>query len=226
MQTITQTFSESLQELWADILGIIPELISAVAVFILGWLVAVLLGKAVTKLAQALQIDKLFNQLGVMKHIRKAGLEWEVSSLLGGLVKWFLIVVSFLAAVDILQLDQLSSFITEVLLYLPNVVIAVLILLVAAVLVRFLDRVVKASLEGTRDVVPAKFLRAVTRLSVWGFAILAALNQLGIANSLVEILFMGLVGMLALAGGLAFGLGGQDAAKRVLEKVKSEVTEE
>lgn len=223
-QDLVNTFVTSLEELWIDVVRFAPVIASAFVVFVLGWIVAVALGKAVTRLAQVVQLDKLFSQFGVMEQMKKAGLDWKVSTLLGGLVRWFFIIVAFLAAVDLLGLQELSNYISSILLYMPNIIVAALILLVAAVLANFLEKLVMASVKAT-EVGPAQLVGTVVRWSVWGFAILAALSQLGIANALIEILFMGLVAMLAIAGGLAFGLGGQGVAREVLEKLKNDLTE-
>ncbi|MDX1607698.1 MAG: hypothetical protein R3251_00600 [Candidatus Spechtbacterales bacterium] len=223
IQTWTETFVTSMQGLWVSFVNLVPVIVGAFVVFVFGWIIASVFGRAVTRLAKAAQLDKLFNQLGVMKHVRKAGLEWEVSGFLGGLVEWFFIIVAFLAAIDLLGLSQLSSYIRDILVYIPNVIVAALILMVAAVVANFLEKLIKASLKAT-DVGPARFVGSVVRWSVWVFAALAALNQLGIAKSLIEILFMGFVAMLAIAGGLAFGLGGKDVAHDMLEAVKRDVT--
>jgi len=156
--------------------------------------------------------------------LRKMSIEWEVSTFVGGLVRWFFIIVAFLAAVDLLGLQQLSAYLRDILLYVPNIVVAALILLVAAVLAGFLDRMVRASMRAA-GMGPEKFVSAMVRWSIWGFAALAALSQLRIATAFVETLFMGLVAMLAIAGGLAFGLGGQGVARELLEHLKGDLSE-
>ena len=217
-----EIFVFSLQDLWLRFVNFFPTIFGAFLVFLLGWIVAVFLGRGVTKLFQTLQVDKLFDQLGVMKQAHKAGLDWEASVFFGALVRWFFIIVTFLATVDILELDQLSGYLSRILLYVPNIIIAALILVVAAVLAAFLERLVKASMKAT-EVGPVRFVGATVHWSVWGFAFIAVLNQLGIASALVQVLFMGFVAMLAIAGGLAFGLGGQGVAKEVWEAVRDDV---
>lgn len=222
--TWTETFITSMQDLWASVVGFVPVLVGAFVVFVLGWVIAVVLGKAIMRLAKAAQLDKLFDQMGVMKHVHKAGLEWEVSIFLGALVRWFFIVVAFLAAVDLLGLGELSNYVRDILLYIPNIIVAAIFLLVAAVLANFLEKMVKASMRAT-EMGPVSFVGAVVRWSVWIFAALAALSQLGIASALVEILFMGLVAMMAIAGGLAFGLGGKETARKLLEDVMNDISD-
>ena len=222
--TWTETFITSMQDLWASVVGFVPVLVGAFVVFVLGWVIAVVLGKAIMRLAKAAQLDRLFDQMGVMKHVHKAGLEWEVSTFLGALVRWFFIIVAFLAAVDLLGLGELSNYVRDILLYVPNIIVAALLLLVAAVLANFLEKMVKASMRAT-EMGPVSFVGAVVRWSVWIFAALAALSQLGIASALVEILFMGLVAMMAIAGGLAFGLGGKETARKLLEDVMNDISD-
>ena len=212
----------SLQDLWASFVDFIPALVGALVVFIVGWIIAIALGKFVSRILETLQVDKFLDQVGVMKALHGAGIDWELSSLIGALVKWFFIIAFFLAAVDILGLTGVSEFLQDVLLYIPNVIVAAFILLVAALFADFLDKVVQTSMKAT-EMKSVRFVSLAVRWSVWTFAILAVLDQLGIATTLVNTLFMGFVAMLALAGGLAFGLGGQNAAKEFVEDVKKDL---
>lgn len=223
-QVWIDTFVQSLQNLWLAFAGFIPSLFWAFVVFLVGWILASVLSKAVMRVLETVQVDRLFDQLGVMKYLHDAGVSWEFSSIVGSLVRWFFIIAAFLAAVDILGLAELSGFITDILLYIPNIIVAAFILLVAAILASFLERVVTASMKAT-SMGPVKFVGVVIRWSIWGFAILAALAQLGVATGLVQTLFTGFVAMLALAGGLAFGLGGQSVAKDILETIRRDVSE-
>jgi len=139
------------------------------------------------------------------------------------LVKWFFVIVTLLAVSDILELVAFSDFLTQVLLYVPNIVIAVLIMLAGVVMAAFSAKLVRASVLASR-LHSAHFLGALTKWSVLIFAFLAALSQLGVAGALVNTLIMGFVAMLAIAGGLAFGLGGKDVAASWLEKIKDEIS--
>lgn len=223
VQAWVDTLVSSLQGLWLQLVNFLPTLIGAVFIFVVAWIVAVVFGKLVIRLLQAVQADRVFDQLGVMKYLHEAGITWEFSGFVGWVVKWFFVIAGFLAAVDILGLSELSDYISEILLYIPNIVVAALILLVAAVLAGFLERVVTASMRAT-EMGPSRLVGVVVRWSIWGFAILAALFQLRIAPELIEVLFTGLVAMMAIAGGIAFGLGGQGVARDMLESVKRDIT--
>ncbi len=127
------------------------------------------------------------------------------------------------ASLEVLGLTQVNTFLQQVvLLYLPRVIVAVLILLVAVVIASAMQRVVVGAAKAA-DIRSANFLGSVTKWSIWVFAVLMALFQLGIAAPFVQTLFTGVVVALSIGFGLAFGLGGQDAAAGFLAKVRSEI---
>jgi small-conductance mechanosensitive channel len=139
------------------------------------------------------------------------------------LVKWFVIIVFLVASLEVLHLTQVTDFLRIVVEnYLPNLVAAALILAVAALIADALQHLVSGSARAA-GIPSSGFLGSLTKWAVWIFAILAALAQLGVAERLIEILLTGVVAMLALAGGLAFGLGGREAASRYIERLREEV---
>lgn len=213
----------SLQNLWQGFTLFLPTFIGALVVFFVGLIVAAGLSKIVEKLIDVLKLDRLLEQLGLNKLLERADVRLHSGRFLGVLVQWFFIIVTLLAVSDILKLFAFSDFLKQVLLYVPNIVIAVLIMLAGVVLAAFLSKLVRASVLAAR-LHSAHFLGALTKWSVLVFAFLAALSQLGIAGALVNTLIMGFVAMLALAGGLAFGLGGRDVAAAWLEKIREEVS--
>ena len=132
-------------------------------------------------------------------------------------MRWFLIIVALLAAANILQLMQVTDFLTQVLLYLPNVVVASLILIIAALVAETVERIVRGAVEAT-SLKGGALAGVVSRWAVWVFAIIAALLQLGVATMLLQTIVTGVIAMFALAFGLAFGLGGRDAAAGMIDK--------
>ena len=154
----------------------------------------------------------------------RAGFRLDSGAFIGSIVRWFFIIVFLVAAVDVLGLQQLNIFLSDVVLvYLPNVVVAALVLVAGALIAETMQRVVTGSVKAAH--LPSSgLLGGITKWAIWLFAILAALFQLGIAGPLVQTLFMGLIAMLSLAGGLAFGLGGKDAAARYIEKLREDIT--
>lgn len=222
VQTWADVLMVSLQNLWGGFIAFLPSLVGAIVVFVIGWIVAMALEKVIERILKSIQIDRIFDQLGLMKAMQKAGLDWEFSGFVGWLVKWFVLIAFTLAAADILGLSQVASFLGDVVAYIPNILVSALILLAAAMISDFLERVVRASMQAAEFVAP-NTVGLLIRWAIWIFAILAVFNQLGVAANLVNTLFMGFVAFLAVAGGLAFGLGGQGVAREWLERISKEL---
>lgn len=223
LETWIRTVAESLQTVWFNFLTFLPNLLGAVVVFIVGWLVAVGLERIVAEVVRATRIDMLLERLGVDEVLDRAKIRLDAGQFLGWLVKWFFVIVFLLAAADILELQAFTGFLRDILAYIPNIVIAVLVLLAAVIVGNLLERIVEASVVAGGGP-SAHFLGAVTRWSVLIFGLLAALVQLGIAPSLINTLFTGLVALFAIAGGLAFGLGGKDAAQDIINKIRKDIS--
>jgi small-conductance mechanosensitive channel len=174
-------------------------------------------------MVNALRVDQALKSAGVERVLSRAGFELSSGRFLGFLVKWFFIIVFLVAALGVLHLDSVNVFIRDVILgYLPQVIGAVLILLVAAVVAEAAQRVVTGSAKAA-ELHAANFLGTVTRYAIWLFAILAALSQLNVAAAFVQTLFTGIVIAISLAVGLAFGLGGQTAAARYIESLQEQI---
>jgi len=207
----------SLQNVWVRFLNGLPTFIVAVIVLIIGVLIASFLSRLVKKIVEYAQIDDLVGKTGIFKTL---GTSFSISNILSWVVKWFFIIVTLLAVVNILNIPQVTSFLQQVLLYIPNVVVAIIILALGLIAGNFIENVVRGT-SSTSGLSQAA-VDALSTISKWAvviFALMAALVQLGIAANLIQILFTGFVAMVALAGGLAFGLGGRDKASRWLDKI-------
>ena len=190
-----------------------------------GWLVGLGLGRVVAQIVNSLRVDQALRAAGFERVLNRAGFELSSGKFLGWLVEWFFIVVFLVAALGVLHLDAVNYFIRDVVLgYLPQVIVAVLILLVAAVVAEAAERVVSGSAKAA-DLKAAGFIGKVARYAIWIFAILAALSQLEVATAFVQTLFTGVVIAVSLAVGLAFGLGGQASAARYLDYLRTEIKE-
>jgi small-conductance mechanosensitive channel len=223
IQDWTEVFTQSFQDLWRGVVDFTPNLFIAIVAVILGWVIGAVLGRVVSQVIKSLKVDNALKGAGVDDVVKRAGFTLDSGAFLGGLVKWFVILVFLLAAFDALELGQVTIFIQEVvLLYLPQVIVAVLILLVAAVVADVMQGVVTGGAKAAH-MSSAHLLGSVTKWAIWIFAILAALGQLGVATAFVETLFTGFVIAVSLAVGLAFGLGGQNAASQYLDKLRSEI---
>lgn len=222
-QTWTAVLTQSFQDLWIGIVNFVPNLLIAAVIFTVGWIVGSVLDRIIAQIVRGLKVDHALASAGLSEVMDRAGFKLDSGAFLGGLVKWFVIIVFLVAALDVLGLNQVNAFLQEVvLLYLPQVIVAVLILLVAAVIAEVMQSVVIGAARAAH-MHSAHFLGSVTRWSIWVFAVLAALNQLGVATAFVQTLFTGVVVALSLAIGLSFGLGGQEAAARYIERLRQEV---
>jgi hypothetical protein len=224
IQTWGGIFSASLLNLWYGFISFVPSLLGAVILFIIGWFVGSVVGKAVDQLITALKVDRLFDQAGANSFTAKTGIKLNVGRFIGVIVKWFIIVVFLMASLEIMGLTQVNDFLREVVLfYLPKVIIASLVLIIATVLADAMQRLVQVSAKAA-NVQSANMLGSITRYAIWIFAFIIALSELGIATAFMQILFTGLVVALALAAGLAFGLGGRDAAARAIDRMSNDMS--
>lgn len=222
IQTWTDVLVSSLQNLWVQVLSWLPSLLGALVVFVVGLIVAAGLGSLVEKIIGALKLDALLRKLGVEEYTKRANMELNSGHFLGQLVYWFMVLAFLLAASDILGFYALSSFLRDVLLYLPNLVIAVLIMVAALVVANLVRHLVRASVMSAK-LHAAKFLGSLAWWVVIVFGGLAALVQLGIAVSIINTVITGFIAMMALAGGLAFGLGGKDYAANLMRRFQEEL---
>lgn len=224
IRTWGEVFSTSLQNLWTGFISFVPNLVVAIIVFIAGWVIGSVIGKIVAQIISALKVDSLLKSVGAEEVLDKAGIKLSTGGFIGGLVKWFIIVVFLMTSLEVLHLTQVNDFLRTVVLgYLPQVIIAALILVVASVVSSAMSHIVMGSAKAA-NVRSANFLGTLTRYAIWIFAFIIALDSLGIAQAYMQVLFTGVVGMLALAGGLALGLGGKDTAANYLNKLKGDIS--
>ncbi|MCX6715343.1 MAG: hypothetical protein NTX72_06045 [Candidatus Uhrbacteria bacterium] len=221
----TNLLQVPLLELWNTMVSFLPNVIGAVIVFVIGILIAVVLCQVVVRIVALLRIDELAEKLDIKKQFERMGIRLHIGSLLGWIVKWFFIIVSLIAATDILGWKEVTDYLKQVVLFVPNVIIAVIILLAGILLGNFVQNVVRSAVEAAQ-LASSQFLSALAKWAILIFSFMAALVQLQIAPDLIRTLFTGLVFMLALAGGLAFGLGGKEHASEFLTRLKKEISSE
>lgn len=213
---------EPLENLYNGFVDFLPSFLMAVIILVVGWILAVTIAKLVKSVLVSAKVDEFTDKLGLEQASTRTGIKLSVAGTIAWLIKWFLLIAFFLAAADILGLDQISGFLRDVLAYVPRVVAAAAIMLAGLMLARFLARVVRGSVSAA-GLASADLLGAVTQWAIVVFTVLAALQQLVIAPELIGTLFTGFVYMIALAGGLAFGLGGKEHASRVLDKIERDI---
>jgi len=224
LQTWGEVFTTSLQGLWLGFISFVPNLIVAIIIFIIGWVVGSVVDRALTQVIGALKIDSLFRSAGAEEVLNRAGVKLNVGGFIGWIVKWFIIIVFLMASLELVHLSQVNDFLREVVLqYLPRVIVAALILIIATVVAEAARKMVSGGAKAA-NVKSANLLGTITRYAIWIFALIIAFSELGIAPSFMQIFFTGLIAMFAIAGGLSFGLGGKEAASRMLDKVRSDIS--
>lgn len=217
-------FNASLQNLWGGFVQFSPKLIVAIVLFIVGWVLGSIVARVLEQIFSTLKVDKLFASVGADNFFRKAGMNLNSGYFIGQIAKWFIIIVFLLPSLSLVGLGDIGLFLKDVVLgFLPKVIVAALILIIATIVSEALSKVVTASAR-TINLSSANMLGAVAKYAVWVFAVIIALGNLGIASYYMSVLFTGIIAMLSLAGALAFGLGGKDAASRFISKVGEEVS--
>jgi hypothetical protein len=224
IQNWGDVFTRSLQSVWYGVASFVPELIIAIIIFAIGWVLAALIEKLVEGLFKALKIDAALKSAGMEEVVKRSGYNLNSGLFVGAIVKWFIIVVFLMASFGILGLDQVNIFLAQVVNYLPQVIVAVLILMVAVVIASALEKAVIASARAAH-VKSAELLGRVTKWAICIFAILTALVTLGVASGLIQMVLTAVFAGGALAFGLAFGLGGKDAAQKIIEKTSRAILE-
>jgi hypothetical protein len=199
----------------AMFMAAIPKVIGFLVILIIGWFIAGLLASAVAKVLRAVRFNDLAQRSGFTDFVRNMGLTTDASGVLANIVKWFVRLIVLVVAFDALGLPAVSEVLQQFLMWIPNLVVAMIVLIIGGLAANALSRLVRGATAQAEFGNP-DLIANIARLAVWAFAIVVAVNQIGIATTLVNTLFMGLVGALALALGLAFGLGGRDTAAQIV----------
>ena len=216
---------DALFELWLGFLIFIPSLIVAIIVFVIGWFIALGAGKLVTEILSRLKFNDLFEKTDWQRAFAKAKLTVNPAEFLGAIVKWILVIVSLLVAVEILGLPQFADFLQGIIQYLPNVFVAALIFVIAIIVADIAEKIIVAGIEKAK-ISHSALVGTAAKWAIWIFAILTILYQLGVARVMVQTLFSGIVAFFVIAFGLAFGLGGRDVAAEILQDLKNKLKSE
>lgn len=223
--TYQESVIRALSELYTKTITFLPNLLAAIIVLIIGWLLAIFLSKLIHKILQTIRIDSLAEQLGMKTLSERVGKPLSLSVFGAWLVKWFFFLGSFIAAADILGLTDITKFLyNDVLGYVGNVIAAMAVLLLGMLAANFLAGIVSSAVKASGWHKSAGSLGSVTKWAILIFTIIAALSQLRIATEFLQDLFRAIVAMIAIAGGVAFGIGGKEHAKKVLDKIEQDLS--
>lgn len=200
-----------LQGLWQGLIEFLPALVGALVIFVIGWFISVGVGRLVADVLKRVKFNQVFERGNWKRAFEKADVNVDPSGFIGAIFKWVLVIVFLMAAVEVLGLPQLALFISAVLAYLPNILVASLIFVVAVIIADIAEKVLRAAVESTQ-VGYGHVVGVIVRWSIWVFAIVAVLQQLGVAAELSQDVVRAILAFLVITFGLSFGLGGKEVA--------------
>lgn len=197
-------------------LAAVPRVLGFLIILLVGWLLANLIAGLVAKLLRRVNFNSLADRSGITGFVAGMGIQTDASGFIALIVKWFIRLIALVVAFDALGLPAVSEVLRTFLLWIPNLVVGVLVLVIGGLLANAAAGLVRGA-ASQAWLGNANMLASVAKTAVWIFAIVVAVNQIGVATTLVNTLFMGVVGAAALALGLSFGLGGQNTARRIVD---------
>jgi mechanosensitive ion channel-like protein len=201
----------SMTQALALFLAAIPKVLAFVVIVIVGWIVAALVARAVESLLRRVRFNDMAARSGFGGFVANTGVETDSAGFIALIAKWFIRLITLVVAFDALGLPAVSDVLRQLLLWLPNLVVAVAVLIIGGLAANALAGLIRGA-TAKADLGNPHLLANIARVAVWAFAIIVAVNQIGIARELINTLFMATVGAVALAVGLAFGLGGRETA--------------
>jgi hypothetical protein len=216
---ISTILTASFNNAFTALLNFVPKFLAGAIILLIGVIIASVVKEILMGLFKALKVESFLKKYGVPE--MKEEFTW--TSILSEIARWFFILVFLIPTADVWGLPRIISVLNEFLNYLPNVFVAAIIAMVGFVIARLAHDIVLASVKGV-DSQTAQTTATVVKWSINVFVILAVLSQLGVATDLIRILFTGFVAMIAIAGGIAFGLGGQKTAQDIVEGVRKKLS--
>jgi len=205
------------------VFAFIPKLIGFLVILLVGWIVASVASKAVTFLLRKIGFDRLSERIGLSRLEQRMGLRMDAAGVLGKVVYWFIFLIFLVPAVDSLGLTTVSNILNQIIAYIPNVFVAIVVLFLGTLAATFVADIVRGATASTNMGNPNMYA-AIARWAIMGFVAIIALEQLQIAPALLNELFGAIVAAAALAFGLAFGLGGRETAQRLLNRSENTVS--
>jgi len=216
--------TQALQGAWEEILLFLPNLLAAIIIFILGWFIAIWIGKLVAQVLNKLKFDSVFEKTGWKEALSGADVKVEPSGFIGAICKWILVIVFLMIVTDIMGWVAFAGLLAGIIAWMPSLLVAIIILVVAIIIADIIEKMVKVSTK-KMGISSVNFLGSIVKWAIYIFAGLAVLLQLGVTPEIVKVLVMGFVGTITLALGLSFGLGGKEAAGRFIEDMRKKVSD-
>ena len=192
----------------------LPSLLVALIVLVVGWFIAGFLARLIARGLNAIGLERAVERSGIGRFIEQSGSRWTMSEIIAALIKWSIFLIFIQAAASLLGMAQITTIINSVILFIPKLIVALAIIVIGTLIARFVGGLVRGALA-EMEVGAAGLFAKLTQYAIIGFAIVAAFNQIGVAQTVVNTLLIGFIGSLALALGLAFGLGGREVAAQI-----------
>jgi hypothetical protein len=219
LQSWPDVFVSASQNLVQGFFEFIPGFLGAIIIFAVGWVLAVMVSRAIEHILNLIKIDSLFKEIGTERVLERMGFKLRVGRFIGEVVRWFIVIAFLIPSLEVLGLSSINDFLrNDVLGYLPNIFVAALVLIIASYISDALHKFIEGSARAVNSRA-ARMSATISRWAIWVFAVIIALSELGIAEQFMSALFIGIVAMLSLAGGLAFGLGGKEAASKAINRM-------
>ena len=224
-QTLAEVLWQAVRETIRSSLIYLPLTIGGILIFVCGWIIAGLIGQAVERLLNRIGLDHFLGQIRWFEPLERLGVRIRAAYAIGAIIRWFIIFLLLSSVAEALRLSAGTTFLQFIVNSLPSLFSAILILLIGALLADFLGKLVWL---GASVVHPeaSHFLKNITRAALWIFSLVAAVEQLGLAAELLQTFIIGLAALLAIAGGIAFGLSGRDYASHLIDKVYRDINQE
>jgi small-conductance mechanosensitive channel len=213
----SEALLSSLTAAMAVFFAAIPKILAFAVILIIGWFIAALVAHAIATLLRRVRFNELSTQSGFTGFVNNMGLDTDASGAIALTAKWFIRLIALVVAFDALGLPAVSDVLRQLLLWIPNLVVGIVVLVIGGLAANALGNLVRGA-TAQADLGNPDLLAKIAKVMVWAFAIVIAMNQIGIAQTLVNALFMAVVGAAALALGLAFGLGGRETAAEIVRR--------
>ena len=207
------TVVEPVEQMWGSVMGFLPTLVSVILILLVGWMLAMVVQKLITRFLKLARLDTVSEKIGIANILSKGDINYTLSEIIGVMIYWLMMLVVFLMAVNALQLTVAAELLNQVILYVPNVIAGVFILVLGIFFASIVANTVRTT-AANAGIQQARSLGQFTQVIIVAFTIIESLNQLKIDTSIIQMVIKAALAAVALGAGLAIGLGCKDMAGR------------
>lgn len=219
---VTVSTSNAFAGAWESVVEFLPLLFAAIMVFVIGWFISIGIGKLIAELLRKLKFNNIFKRTGWDGAFKKADIEVDPAQFIGVITKWIFVIIFLMISSDIIGWSSFTILLEQIVFWIPNLIVSIIILVVAIIFADILEKIVRATID-RMGVASANFLGTLTKWVIFIIAILAILSQLKVAPSIVNSIIVGIVATFVIAFGLAFGLGGREEASKILKAFRKKI---